>query len=514
MDAESVLMLLPAAAAGRAATGRLLYNQRFSKKMRLRSKFARAGSRAAKRMRAQALDLDFNNRGGARTFDHQMPIIRDGAATCVPRPPRGRGQYRSSTPQYICKMGFKPEEASLRVMSKDHGGSAAHARGCGMVVSDMIMSRQLQLAKQRQAISHTQPYDFHITNNMFDETQLPVAGYGRGVKRQRVLGASSQVTWKAPQSSVQDQKIIRAPTVLSRYTAATCVEAVGAPDDPFGLHPVHDDARPLAKFYGSLMSTDQHSVNVLTSKWVVQQQLAAGDNFFHAVCYCTQHKTGAVVEAVTKFLGLLSPSFCIAACLSYGNLAEDIEKNVRGILDEVLVVSDPAEMCYDETEERGVKFSKELMDQCYVCDAAQDQGEGDEDKVTRAVEKRRREAKELLDFFPLWGTTEKAEHLCLPGCCGPVSAGPAANRAASLDRACALVKLIIAPSITTPAANKYTKVDPVVRKVALMTNFLGLMRRAIATKTWQTGRLWRCRRERSCRLGCCDWDTKGREAAP
>ena len=59
---------------------------------------------------------------------------------------------------------------------------------------------------------------------------------------------------------------------------------------------------------------------------------------------------------------------------------------------------------------------------------------------------------------------------------------PAADRAVSLDRACELVMRIIAPSVATLAANKYTKVDPVVRKVALMTNFLDLLRQATGMK--------------------------------
>ena len=52
----------------------------------------------------------------------------------------------------------------------------------------------------------------------------------------------------------------------------------------------------------------------------------------------------------------------------------------------------------------------------------------------------------------------------------------------TLRRGLELVKIILSPSISTPAANKYTKVDPVVRKVALITNFAALMHRALASK--------------------------------
>ena len=121
----------------------------------------------------------------------------------------------------------------------------------------------------------------------------------------------------------------RPPQVLRRYAAATCAVAVRKPDDPSGIDP-QDSARPKAKFCGSLMATDQHAVNVLLSKWVVMRQSEVGsNNLFHAASFCTQHKTGAVVEVVTEFLGLLSQSFCLAACVSNGEFMDDVLANAR-----------------------------------------------------------------------------------------------------------------------------------------------------------------------------------------
>ena len=48
-----------------------------------------------------------------------------------------------------------------------------------------------------------------------------------------------------------------------------------------------------------------------------------------------------------------------------------------------------------------------------------------------------------------------------------------------------LVKRIISPAIAPPALNKYTKVDPAIRKVALMTHFLGLLKQGVA---WKLGK--------------------------
>ena len=127
--------------------------------------------------------------------------------------------------------------------------------------------------REREQQSDRCRFDFYITNNMFDETKLLVGGFDRGRKRQAVLAASGQVTWKPSDVDViHDQDVIRPPTVLKQYTAATCRNVVAASDDPAGLVPCAGSGRPLARFIRSLMATDQHSVNVLLSKWTVAEQ--------------------------------------------------------------------------------------------------------------------------------------------------------------------------------------------------------------------------------------------------
>ena len=455
----------------------VLRQEQQRKKTRLckRLTYARGFSAAAKRARAQS--LNFNRSGGARTRDHQMPIIVPGKRS-PQKPPKikGSGQWKSSTPEYICKMGEAPPEIPQKILPALQGGSQGHKRGCSFVISDLVMSKHEELAAQRHAHSVEEPFDFYITNNMFDETRLYVGGFGRGIKRQRVLAASGQVTWKAKGSdSVQDQRVVRPPEVLSCYTAAVCANVVGKEGDPASVHPV--SARPAAQYYGSLTATDAHSVNTLLSKWIIAQQSEAGQNFFHLAMLCIQHKTGAVVEKVTKFLGLLSPSFCMASCLSDGDFLDNMELHLFATLSDILDVRDPAEAIFDEEVDRREKqLARELLEQCYVLAG---DCKGDEEAKEAAQARRRQQATQLLNFFPYWGQHEKLIHPCPAGCCGDAAK---ADRVVSLGRACELIKLVLSPSISTPAANRYTKVDPVVRKVALITNFAGLMRRALASK--------------------------------
>ena len=63
---------------------------------------------------------------------------------------------------------------------------------------------------------------------------------------------------------------------------------------------------------------------------------------------------------------------------------------------------------------------------------------------------------------------------------------PVADRSASVLKAFGLVKRFVAPCISEPSANTYTNVDLVMRKLALATNFYGLLRKAFARKFKET----------------------------
>ena len=394
---------------------------------------------------------------------------------------RGKGRYKSSTPEYIGKMAFSATDMSLRALAKDGGGGRLHAGNCGLFLASCIDSQEQAEARRRNRESRQgEPVDFYITNNMHDETRLYLSGFGRATKRQRVLAASGQVTWKPAGGLVQDADVFRSPAVLRNYTAAHCATVVADPLDPTSLYPGSNENRPLAKYRGSLQATDQHSVNVLMEKVIVQRQENGDDGTsFELTCFCTQHKTGHVVEEVTKFLGLLSPSFCIASCLSQGDLGEEVDTKLRSTLDCVLDVVDPTKLeGLSERDKRLVAFSRELMTDCYVNDVQRDQDCDDDASRSRSFRNRKKESDELLSFFPCpWNG--RLIHPCPPGCCGELAC---ADRSLTLDKATGLVKRVIAPSISTPAANKYTKVDPVVRKVALLTNFFGMLRRMVAQK--------------------------------
>ena len=234
-----------------------------------------------------------------------------------------------------------------------------------------------------------------------------------------------------------------------------------------------------AKYFASLTATDSQNVNELTSKWIASE---LDNNRLHVASWCAQHKTCNAMQQVSEYLGLIRPGFCIASCLSVGDIADDLDEHLRQVLEEDLDVVDPATVPLDDDRQRQQDFLLELYEQCHVLASGPD-GDTEEDRtrIVASSEKRRRDAKETLAFFAAPGKG-RLRHACPPGCCGPADAGPASNRASSLNTAFGLGKHFVAPCITEPAANKYTKVDPVMRKLAFMTKFGEILRKAVGRK--------------------------------
>ena len=84
-------------------------------------------------------------------------------------------------------------------------------------------------------------------------------------------------------------------------------------------------------------------MNKLLSKMVASEleRLYPDRKSFHLPSFCTQHKTGNVVEAVTKYLDLHKPAFCLASLLAFGDVAEDLRKMLQQVMSTEFENTDP-----------------------------------------------------------------------------------------------------------------------------------------------------------------------------
>ena len=166
---------------------------------------------------------------------------------------------------------------------------------------------------------------------------------------------------------------------------------------------------------------------------LTRERAAAPDHtkpfFCHIPSFCIQHKTGNVVEDITKFLGLIGPSFCLASTLSHGDSADELLQCINDYIARNLVPRDPADLHFSAADERDLKFQEEMLERCYV----QDTGRDREGKLKVGVDKRREEAEHFLRFFGApWSDKWGIVHPCPAGRCGK---GACADRDKSVERA-------------------------------------------------------------------------------
>ena len=189
--------------------------------------------------------------------------------------------------------------------------------------------------------------------------------------------------------------------------------------------------------------------------------------------YCTQHRTGSTCEEVSKKWNMLPPSFCLAKQLGDAQFHADLTEAVRDVLRKYLHVTEQA----PELDSEGLRlseFARKLLFSCYV-DQQSDNQEHSEAEQTLCEARRKKEAEQFLAFFsPPWCGVIR--HLCPVGCCGPLACS---DRVKSIDKGTDLIMKIILPRLTVPAANRYTKIFPVVTSICLMLHFFKILKKAL-----------------------------------
>ena len=307
--------------------------------------------------------ITFNRTGQARTQDHIM-VHSHGIRTKAEKARRlrvkgtGRSGFRKWTPEAILKTAFF-DLASTSRAAKPSGGSPASVGYARAIVAGVIHKAQQAGLQNLVARSRQRKLKYFISNTMSDETKLP---FGRPARTRPCLAWHSQCTWADADGQVDDVDVVRAPQLLSSYSAAVVWKVTSDANDVAGILPC-EEASPSATYRASLCCFDSHSVNRCISKHAAA---ALPANHFYIGSYCTQHKTGSVCEEVAKRWGLLPPSLCLANLMSRGDFTDDLEKSFEWVLGKYLhcTATEPPPMT--EEDMRQCDFAKELLKICHV----------------------------------------------------------------------------------------------------------------------------------------------------
>ena len=188
--------------------------------------------------------------------------------------------------------------------------------------------------------------------------------------------------------------------------------------------------------------------------------------------YCNQHHVGRAAAEVTTRLSLLTRVWTLTKTFADGDFHVHLLQCVDRVLDdevEGLEVVDPATFVLPPGDLHE-DFTQSLLARCLA--------EGGQETVT-VLDQAGAAARDLFSFFPYGWSRRRPLHPCPAGCCGPSACH---DRDVSVRKARELVRSVILRRAAQPAKNKWTKLDPAFRQVALVLHFFSLVQLAIEVK--------------------------------
>ena len=289
--------------------------------------------------RLQAISA--NDSGRCRTVDHLFPMSSNEKRAQA----KGSGAWKVWTPEAVLRSAFSQPSSALRqVAAEIDGASPAQISACRAFVSSVILQEQEkglnQLKNQARhlAVSGSPPL-FWLLNLMFDETELELKLDEDGPGAWSILASHSQLSVcfnSDPDDQnleVRDIDVFRLPQALPRKTASCMWSALCL--EPGGLGQIN--LCHQAKFLCIMVTCDQAAANI---KLLKHLHARVPEKCFVLPMMCAQHRNGNVVEQVTKLLGILPGSYCLAKCSSKGAFFKSLREAVKKQLQQDLIVLD------------------------------------------------------------------------------------------------------------------------------------------------------------------------------
>ena len=272
---------------------------------------------AKKRTEQQA--AAYNRSGRARTSDHRF--LEAGSVDGTR--PIGRGAWKSWTPEAALRSGFSDEKGAYRqTASQVDGAGHTHAGSSRFVAAGATVCGQEKGLQEWKDASQSDGFVCFIHNMMFDESRFDLRPAGRGaLESHSILCSHAQRTVITKSQEVLDEHLVRAPKSLCPMNSSTMWRALSAGSGGY------DEA--LSGFQSGFMAfrttCDAHSANIKLLKFIGEK--LPGPALMLPIL-CVQHRTGNVIEQVTKFLGNLGGIFCVSKVMAKSHLLAAVKNRV------------------------------------------------------------------------------------------------------------------------------------------------------------------------------------------
>lgn len=290
------------------------------------------GRRVAKKMakkRTEQQAAAYNRSGRARTSDHRF--LESGSLDG--RRPTGRGAWKCWTPEAVLRSGFSDEKGAYRqTASQVDGAGHMHAGGSRFVIAGATISGQEKGFQEWKDRSQSDGFLCFVHNLMFDESSFELRPAGRGaLESHSILCSHVQSTGITRNQEVLDEHLIRVPKSLCPTNSSTMWRALSAGSGGY------DEALSglQSGFVAFLTTCDAHRANIKLLKFIGQKLPVPA---LMLPTLCVQHRTGNVIEQVTKFLGNLGGIFCVSKVMAKSHLLAAVKGRVLDYLDQKLVV--------------------------------------------------------------------------------------------------------------------------------------------------------------------------------
>ena len=271
-------------------------------------------------------------------MDHLLPMSSGDKRAQA----KGSGAWKTWTPEAVLRAAFSQPSSALRqVAAEIDGASPSQINASRAFVSSVILHEQekglSQLKDQARhlAMSGSPPF-LWLLNLMFDETELELKLDKEGPGAWSILASHAQLSvcfndTEAQNLEVRDIDVFRLPQALPRKTASCMWSALCL--EPGGLGQIN--LCQQAKFLCIMVTCDQAAANI---KLLKNLHARVPEKCFVLPLMCAQHRNGNVVEQVTKLLGILPGSYCLAKCSSKGAFLKSLREAVKKQLEQDLIV--------------------------------------------------------------------------------------------------------------------------------------------------------------------------------